>query len=368
MYEYFADTTEFETAIQVLEKVYVKKKNEIFARHQLATRRQRPSETLDEFLRDLHRLSKDCTLKDVTAEEYREELVRDAFINGLSSANIRQRLLETQALTLSQAFDQTRSLDLAQRTLEAFQSLGPVIAAASGCLEDAVKSPYTNQQEIRPVEDSTLASMTTKKRCWFCATSLHLRARCPAKDSDCSSCGKKGHWAKVCQTKGKKQATASISSPTLCAISAAVPYCLNCSATNLKVNGRRVSGLIDSASSESFIDKLHIKPASQSITLAMSSSTASVIGECTVDLYMKDSIYPNTRLGVIENLCGDVILGIDFQKQHSSVTIEYGGPRPELKISNIGNKPVCSLTSAGMSEPLLFANMQGDAKPIATKS
>ncbi|XP_042234811.1 uncharacterized protein LOC121874649 [Homarus americanus] len=273
------------------------------------------------------------------------------------------------------AFDQARALDLAQRTSEAFQPLSPVIAAASGCVEETVKSPHTNQQDIHPVEDSTLASMTTKKRCWFCGGSLHLRARCPAKDSDCSSCGKRGHWAKVCQTEGKKQVTASISSPTLCAISAAVPHCLNCSATNLKVNGRRISGLIDLASSESFIDKrvahrlkLHIKPVSQSITLAMSSSTASVISEWTVDLYVNDSHYSNTRLGVIENLCGDVILCIDFQKQHSSVTKEYGGPRPELKISNIGNKPVCSLASAGMSEPLLFANMQRDAKPIATKS
>ncbi|XP_042212521.1 uncharacterized protein LOC121859652 [Homarus americanus] len=132
--EYFADATGFETAIQVLEKVYVKKKNDIFARHQLATRRQRPSETLDEFLCDLHRLSKDCTLKADTAKEYREELLRDTFINGLSSANIHQRLLENQALTLSQAFGQGRALDLAQRTSEAFQPLGPVIAAASGCV------------------------------------------------------------------------------------------------------------------------------------------------------------------------------------------------------------------------------------------
>ena len=40
--------------------------------------------SLDEFLQQLRKLSKDCNLKDVTADQYREELVRDSFINGLS--------------------------------------------------------------------------------------------------------------------------------------------------------------------------------------------------------------------------------------------------------------------------------------------
>lgn len=56
--------------------------------------------------------------------------------------------------------------------------------------------------------------------------------------------------------------------------------------------------------------KLNIKPISQSITLAMSSLMAAVMGECTVDLHINDTYYPNTHLSVIENLCGDVILGI----------------------------------------------------------
>jgi len=41
----------------------------------------------------------------VSAEQYREELIRDSFINGLSSQGIRQRLLEKDDLSLEAAYD-----------------------------------------------------------------------------------------------------------------------------------------------------------------------------------------------------------------------------------------------------------------------
>ena len=55
--------------------------NVVFARHLLSTRRQQSGEILDQFIQDLRKLSKDRKFKAVTAEQYREELVRDAFIN-----------------------------------------------------------------------------------------------------------------------------------------------------------------------------------------------------------------------------------------------------------------------------------------------
>lgn len=79
----------------------------------MATRRQQSGESLDEFLRELHKLSKDCNFKAITAEQYREELVRDAFINGIASAFIRQRLLENKSFNLEAAHSQARTLDLA---------------------------------------------------------------------------------------------------------------------------------------------------------------------------------------------------------------------------------------------------------------
>ncbi len=99
MYDYIEDCNTYEEAIQTLNNIYVKPTNEIFARH-LSNRRQKPSESIDQFLQALRELSKDCNYKPVTAEVYKEEAIRDAFINGLESNLIRQRLLENRMLDL----------------------------------------------------------------------------------------------------------------------------------------------------------------------------------------------------------------------------------------------------------------------------
>jgi len=76
--------------------------NAIFARYQLTTRKQEVGESLEDFLLNLHQLSKNCQLQDVTKEQYRQELVRDAFVNNLSYPSIRMRLLEKDELSLEQ--------------------------------------------------------------------------------------------------------------------------------------------------------------------------------------------------------------------------------------------------------------------------
>ena len=116
VYDYIEDCADYDAAIETLTQLYIETMNEIFARHLFTTRRQKPGETLNEFLLGL---SKDCNLKNITAEQYREELVRDSFINGIASPLIRQRLLENTRLDLKTAFDQVNYFDLAQKNSEA---------------------------------------------------------------------------------------------------------------------------------------------------------------------------------------------------------------------------------------------------------
>jgi hypothetical protein len=101
--------------------------------------------------------------------------------------------------------------------------------------------------------------------------------------------------------------------------------------------------------------------------VSMAAATAPVVvgGYAIVCVKLKGKDYPGTRLGVLQNLCCDIILGLDFQRQHSEVTFSFGGPKPCLVVRD---DPVCALTAAKVEEPTLFANLLPDVKPIATKS
>ena len=71
----------------------------------------------------------------------------------------------------------------------------------------------------------------------------------------------------------------------------------------------------------------------------------------------------------MEDLCADVILGLDFQKQHEAVTIKFNGSRPSIEVSNTDTlTTVCSLAKADVDYPSLFDNLENNVKPIATKS
>ena len=68
VFDYVEDCVDFDSVVKTLQNLYIKTPNEIFARHLLANRRQQSGESLDEFLQQLCKLSKDCNLNDVTAE------------------------------------------------------------------------------------------------------------------------------------------------------------------------------------------------------------------------------------------------------------------------------------------------------------
>lgn len=86
VFKHVEDCEDFDAALGRLQTLYVKPMNEIFAHHLLTTRRQTATEILDEFLQALKTLSKDCNFKNVTAAQYCEESIRDAFIAGLQSS------------------------------------------------------------------------------------------------------------------------------------------------------------------------------------------------------------------------------------------------------------------------------------------
>uniref|UniRef100_A0A5S6QEB4 Retrotransposon gag domain-containing protein n=1 Tax=Trichuris muris TaxID=70415 RepID=A0A5S6QEB4_TRIMR len=185
-----AEAPSYEEAIQTLKDMFERPVNEVHERYRLATRRQQPSESIDEFLRALKTLSTECSFKAVSAKQYQEELIRDAFVSGLRSQTIRQRLLDSKTCDLASCLDVARILESAQKSSEAFATPlaheATVSAAAAG----------TPESDDADVHEETYADATQQKTvCFFCGLPKHPRSRCPAREATCHKRRKRGHYA-----------------------------------------------------------------------------------------------------------------------------------------------------------------------------
>ena len=71
--------------------------------------------------------------------------------------------------------------------------------------------------------------------------------------------------------------------------------------------------------------KLKIKPSTRNISMALSTINTKILGYCEIDRKLNGHDYKNVRLSLLKDLCSDVILGHDFQKQHQHLKFNLGG-------------------------------------------
>ena len=416
------NSEDYESAITSLKTAY-QKVNTIYAQHILSTRKQAADESVDDFIRNLRLLAKNCSFKAVTAAENQDLHVRNAFISGLRTPYIRQRLLENKNLTLETAVSTARSLEDAQKNSDTYGSHPQTCSAVEPAPFSnrskpsegpenlvAASRPYYRQQSSSNNRTSNPMHSNALK-CYFCGYDMHPRKRCPARDSTCDKCQRRGHFAKVCRANyapasaskvmaasyntsvpkepsyntsvshepySGDRATQESSLPTswppnavLWAICSSSPDpCLNHplaqSMQNVMINNQKVMATADSASSSSFIHptcaknlNLTLIPIYQDYEVGMASKSLKATAShcCDVQLNLKGRDYKNVRLFVLPNLCTNVILGLDFLSRHKSITLNYGGVEPPLSI--------CGLSTVKTKPKSLFPNLPPECKPVA---
>ena len=410
VFEYIADCTTYKEAIDTLTRIYVKPINEIYARYKLASRRQGESENLDTFIQELHRLSKDCNFKAVNAEEHRQGYVRDAFVSGIRSKDIRQKLIENASqnasLSMDQIFQQARTLQMAQKNAESYTNSSFTAVASTYSQQIPITAnnhqTFVHSEDVQLESDASLAAVYQQndEDCYHCGHPRHQsRSQCPARRHKCRLCGKTGHWERVCMSTNRppqqrqqqqqqqqqqqpqqpqqrqqqqhcRNVTAAIW-PTLATTSEAANGNKTNAFCNIKIKSSKIKALIDTGSlSCSFIDKklaqrmkLCIIPAVGEVSLANATVTSKVEGQCFVDFKLQNRHYDNVKLYVLDNLCAQVILGQDFMEQHNSVVFKFGGDKPSLIVSSVS-----ALTTMNVPPPRLFEHLTPDCKPVAVRS
>ncbi|XP_047527311.1 uncharacterized protein LOC125064368 [Vanessa atalanta] len=359
VYSYIRDNKSYEHALSLLDHIYLKPKNEIFARYTLVARKQRQDETITEYVRALKLLAHDCNFKAVTPEEYKSEYIRDAFVAGITSQTIRQRLLENNTLSLDEALNQAIALETAERNSQGY------INNNSFNLNALSKQ----EQETPTQQNLAVANYSRKKHCFFCGGNIHRRFKCPARNATCQLCTKTGHFANVCRSnKETLNNVVNEDAPVEVAmISAASPSSLKRATVSVTINNYEADALIDTGSSVSFVSgslaqtiNLKRNPCKQAITLASLNHISFVEGSCVATIKIGQHIYKRQPLLIVNNLCADLIIGHDLLQNHSVLEFQFGGNQGPLK--------VCSVIEASVPPATLFSNLSPNIRPISIKS
>ena len=171
-YTFVMDTRSYDEARQALNNTYHKLKNVIFARHLLMTRTQKETETINEYIHALNQLAQDCQFQDVRANEYKDDLSRDAFINGIGSSIIRQRLLEESDLDFQTAVGKAQVLDRAEKQ-SGFYLAGKSFQMAT-VVPELAKPLTTNN--LTKISKSNTFEDKNQLKCFFCRGPYHCAA------------------------------------------------------------------------------------------------------------------------------------------------------------------------------------------------
>ena len=121
-------------------------------------------------------MSRECNFKDVTAVQHQEECICYAFVIGIFSSIIRQRLLKRDELPLKDAIDTALALEAAQRNADQCQS--SLYVDAITALTKTERSP----SGLNTAAVSTQQRKDIRHTCFFSGGSQHPRKNCTVRE------------------------------------------------------------------------------------------------------------------------------------------------------------------------------------------
>ena len=188
VYSSISGATQYTPAIAILDGLFIRTNNKNFARFKLFSKKQHDGESIVQYKLALLELAKHCEFEAVDAVTHEEECMRTAFISGIKSDTIRQRLLEATQ-TLTNTLQLAETLETAENNSKLYHDQGQLLNAI----------PSASSKSFKPGQNGP-----TRNSCGNCGNPRHSQGqRCPARESKCNSCGRRGHWANVCRSKPK---------------------------------------------------------------------------------------------------------------------------------------------------------------------
>ena len=176
------------------------RKNVIFERAVFNRRQQAEGETAEQYIAALYNLASNCNYG-----ELQNEMIRDRLVVGIRNSLLSEQLQMDAELTLEKAkklIRQKEAIHGQQSILHRSESTAsPIDAVKSGNSRDRMSQIATRlSRPPRPPRRSRQPPQSAK-HCTRCGKSPHSGDKCPARESLCRKCHRKGHYSSQCLSK-----------------------------------------------------------------------------------------------------------------------------------------------------------------------
>ena len=179
----------------------VPKTNETYESYKFFTRDQHVGESIDSYITALYKLADTCSFGAL-----KDRLIKDRLVLGVKNDQIREKLLAKENLDLDKCINLLRTCHVTQLRAQEISSEASTHTIAKKSFSSLPKKRAYNQNSTYASKHSTPqrgANTSSQQQSWRqCGNcgGKHNKDKCPAYGKTCNSCGRIGHYAKVCRS------------------------------------------------------------------------------------------------------------------------------------------------------------------------
>ena len=208
-----ADKTDIDVVLSKMSEFCKGVVNETYERYLFNTRSQAANEGIDVYYAALLRIAENCKFGDLE-----QSLVKDRIVVGVRDPALRKRLLYEKKLTLQKCLEMARSFEATNARLQSMSGA----ALSDADVNFVHKGKGRRRQKPKPKHSpssgadaapwkagspsgATSGRHDRDSRCYYCGRQNHPRKDCPASESVCRKCNRRGHYQVVCKSKSVRE-------------------------------------------------------------------------------------------------------------------------------------------------------------------